>query len=388
MSLRVGIVGCGGISRSHAAAYANLKVVDFAAVCDIDPESLAERADEHGVTGRYVDYEEMFAAEELALVSVCTHAPLHGPVTIAAANAGIHVLCEKPLSVDLEMADRMVTACRDAGVHLAVSHQYRFSPPYRRAKAFVEDGKIGALRSIREVGKGREAGFELMEMGVHYFDEMDLFMGHIDWVHAQMTYEGRDVTVNDIMHSRELCPTDNRDNGMVAGDRMLVHLSGGAGVSGVVELYPREAYAGWLAGPHLLGDTAQLMCKQNPKTGTVETWFCPSDVSFAAHTSEWELVEIEEAAYVIDGQIWDSRHSIWSVHNVVSAILDGKQPELGGEKALTSLECVSGSYESHFTRSRAYLPLADRRHPLVKRLGNATTHLRPPGFGGQEDRHR
>ena len=107
MTLRAGIVGCGGVSRSHAAAYAHLDTVALVALCDINPAALDERANEHGVANRYTEYEELFRRERLDVVSVCTHAPLHTPVTLAAARAGVNVLCEKPLAIDLESADRM-----------------------------------------------------------------------------------------------------------------------------------------------------------------------------------------------------------------------------------------------------------------------------------------
>ena len=95
MTLRAGIVGCGGISRSHAGAHANLEGIDLVAMCDINRDALNNRADEYGVSNRYTDYEEMFTREDLDIVSVCTHAPLHAPIAIAAAKAGIHVLSEK-----------------------------------------------------------------------------------------------------------------------------------------------------------------------------------------------------------------------------------------------------------------------------------------------------
>ena len=368
MGLRAGIVGCGGISRSHATAYASLKDVELVALCDIEPTALNTRADEYAVSSRYSDFQEMFEKETLDVISVCTHAPLHAPVAIAAAETGINVLSEKPLSTDLENADQMVAACKAAGVRLAVSHQYRFTPLFRHAKEWIESGRIGEFRSIREVGKGREAGFELMEMGVHYFDEMDFFMDGIEWVHAQATYRGHAVGVEDIMHSSELCKTDRRDNGMVAGDIMMIHLGGKRGASGLVELYCRDPLQGWMMGPHILGSEGQLMIKPNPQTGVDEMWHCPFDVSFAAHTPQWERVLLPEEAFVIDGRSWSSRHSIWSVRDMVNAIRENRQPELGEARALTSLECVSAVYESHFTEARAYLPLEDRRHPLIKRL--------------------
>lgn len=368
MTLRAGIVGCGGISRSHAAAYANLEGVALVAMCDINIDVLNTRADEYGVSNRYTAYEEMFVCAGLDIVSVCTHAPLHAPITIAAAQAGIHILCEKPLSVDLENGDRMLAACREAGVHLAVSHQFRFSPLFRHAKSLVEAGKIGELRSIREVGKGREAGFELMEMGVHYFDEMDFFLEGISWIQAHITYRGHDVTAADIMHSSELCKTDRRDNGIVAGDTMLVHIGGAKGSYGIMELYCRQRRHGWMMGPHLLGAEGQLIIKPHPETGIDEMWYCPFDVSFAAHTPVWERIELDVDKFLISGKAWQTRHTIWSAQNMRDAILNGTAPELGGRNAITSLECVSATYVSHFSRQKVQLPLAERSHPLVKRL--------------------
>ncbi len=365
MTLRAGIVGCGGISRSHAAAHANLEDVHLVALSDINRESLNTRADEYGVANRYIDYQEMFAREDLDLVSVCTHAPLHAPIAIAAAKAGIHVLCEKPLSVDLKTAERMLTASREADVHLAVSHQFRFTPLFRHAKMWVDEGKIGELRSIREVGKGREAGFELMEMGVHYFDEMDFFLDGIAWIHAHITYQKHDVTAADIMHSSQLCKTDKRDNGLVAGDTMLVHIGGTHGSYGIMELYCRKRRHGWMMGPHILGSEGQLMIKPHPKTGIDEMWHCPFDVSFAEHTPVWKPVELEHEKFVIDGKTWPTRHTIWSAKNIRDAILNGEQPELGGQKALLSLECVSATYISHFSGTKVQLPVAERQHPLV-----------------------
>ena len=372
MTLRAGIVGCGGISRAHASAYANLDGVTLSALCDINAEALNARADEHGVSARYSDFEEMFEKEELDVVSVCTHAPLHGPVAIAAARHGVNVLSEKPLSVDLETADKMLAACNEAGVRLAVSHQFRFTPLFQEAKAWIDAGRIGEFRSIREVGKGRPAGFELMEMGVHYFDGMELFLDGIEWIHAQITYDGHEVGVQDIMTSRELCKTDKRDNGIVAGDTMLIHIKGTNGGYGVMELYPRKQTQGWMMGPHILGSEGQLIIRPNPDSFVDELWHCPFDVSFPTHTPQWEKVPIDLERLRIGDGLWGRRQSIWSVRDMVTSIKEGRQPQLGGSAALTSLECVFAVYESHFTGTRATLPLKERRHPLVNRLQNTS----------------
>ena len=365
--MRVGVVGCGGISASHLSGYANLSQTEIVAVCDINETALHKRADEFEVRGRYTNYQQMLDQEGLDLVSICTHAPFHMPIAVAAAERGINVLSEKPLAVDLVQADRMLSACTRAGVHLAVSHQFRFTPIFRQVKRWVDGGRIGQLRSIREVGKGREAGFELMEMGVHYFDEIDFFLGGIEWVHAQISYQGHSATIEDIMHSSQLCQTDRRDNGTVAGDTMLVHVGGKNGTYGEIELYCRPEQHGWMMGPHLLGSRGQMMVKPNAKTGIDEIWYCPFDVSFANQTPDWELVPFDEALFLIEGKAWPSRHTIWSIQNVVTAIREGQQPELSGKQALVSLECVSATYESHFTAARVNLPMTDRQHPLEKR---------------------
>jgi len=187
VTLRAALIGCGRISRSHASAYVNLDGIELAALCNIDSTAANVCGVEHGVTRCYTDYEQMLLQEQLALVSMCAHAPLHAPITIACANKGVNVLCEKPLSVDLESADHMLKSCRDAGVHLPISHQFRFAPILGQVKKLIEDGHIGELRSIRGVGKGRPPGFELMEMGVHYFDEMEFFLGNIGWVLSQIS---------------------------------------------------------------------------------------------------------------------------------------------------------------------------------------------------------
>ena len=261
-----------------------------------------------------------------------------------------------------------MTACSEAGVRLAISHQFRFTPLFQEAKAWIEAGRIGEFRTVREVGKGRPAGFELMEMGVHYFDEMAFFMDGIEWIHAQVSYQGHAVDVQDIMSSRELCKTDRRDNGIVAGDTMMVHVQGRNGGYGVMELYPRHQVQGWMMGPHIIGSKGQLMIKPNPGTSVDEMWHCPFDVAFAAHTPQWERVTIDPERFRIGGKLWQGRHSIWSVRDMVNSIREKRQPQLGGAAALTSLECVAAVYESHFTGARATLPLNERRHPLIRRL--------------------
>ena len=86
----------------------------------------------------YSSYEEMLQREELDIVSVCTHAPLHAPVTLAAAEAGVKaVFCEKAIATSLAEADAMVAACDERNVKLVINHTRRWDPYYETALALI-----------------------------------------------------------------------------------------------------------------------------------------------------------------------------------------------------------------------------------------------------------
>ena len=96
--IKVGVIGVGSIAEMHIAGYKADPRVELAAFCDINEERLKEKGERHGVTRLYTDVKDMVAKEELDAVSVCTWNAAHAPCTIAALEAGLHVLCEKPMA--------------------------------------------------------------------------------------------------------------------------------------------------------------------------------------------------------------------------------------------------------------------------------------------------
>src|SRR5690606_36290207 len=146
--LRVAIIGTGNISQAHYDGYraAGANVV---ALCDVNPVQLAARASAWGVDRTFSEYREMFAAGGIDAVSIAAPTAVHHPATLAAAEAGVHVLVEKPIALDLALADEMIAACRAAGVMLVVNHQLRSSGPARKAKELVESGAIGRVTHLR-----------------------------------------------------------------------------------------------------------------------------------------------------------------------------------------------------------------------------------------------
>ena len=189
---RVGIIGLGRVAStiqaevagyagrmllpySHTHAYAAVPQTRVCAVADVDPAKTADYVEQwqpvFGEIATYSSYEEMLHSEDLDVVSVCTHAPLHAPVTLAAAEAGVKaVFCEKAIATSLAAADAMIAACDEHNVKLVINHTRRWDPYYETALALIEDGRIGSVRTVAVHFAG-----ELVHTGIHWLDLMLLF---------------------------------------------------------------------------------------------------------------------------------------------------------------------------------------------------------------------
>ncbi len=91
--VRMGLIGCGNIARTHAAALSTLPESDFVACCDTDEGRARRLAEQHGAPRVYTDVRELLGSGEVDAVCVCTPHPSHAPLVVAAAEAGVHVLC-------------------------------------------------------------------------------------------------------------------------------------------------------------------------------------------------------------------------------------------------------------------------------------------------------
>jgi UDP-N-acetyl-2-amino-2-deoxyglucuronate dehydrogenase len=140
--LRVGVVGCGAISRNHLEAFAAVAGAEVTVVCDIDPDRAHRTATQYGIARAVTTVDEVLASG-VDIISVCTPHPTHEEVVLAAAAAGVHVLCEKPVAIDIDSARRMTSACHTAGVHLGVLFQRRFWPAAQEMKAELVQGRLG-----------------------------------------------------------------------------------------------------------------------------------------------------------------------------------------------------------------------------------------------------
>ena len=190
--LRVGIIGL-GIGRVHIDGWRQHPHVDVVAIADSDAARLAQVGTSHGIEARYTDPLAMLAAEKLDVVSVCVPNKFHLPLTLAALQAGCHVLCEKPMALSAAEGRQMLDAAQAAGKRLMINFSYRFSAQSRALKAQVDAGFFGDFYFGRTVWHRRRGmpgfggwfgqkalagGGPLIDLGVHRLDLALWLMGY------------------------------------------------------------------------------------------------------------------------------------------------------------------------------------------------------------------
>ena len=147
--LKVGIIGCGRIAQRHAHHIVNTEGLQLAAVCDIVQERANQLA-ESFVAQSYNDVRQLLEKEtDIDLISVCTPNGLHARHSILALQAGKHVLCEKPMAINVHDCGAMIQAAERANRRLFIVKQNRFNPPVAAVKQILEEGYLGKIYSIQ-----------------------------------------------------------------------------------------------------------------------------------------------------------------------------------------------------------------------------------------------
>jgi predicted dehydrogenase len=139
----VGVVGAGMIGDRHMLEYTKQPGVKLQAVSDVDSESANRAAEKHGIPSVYTDYRDLLAQKEIQAVTVAVPPYLHSEVVVAAAQAGKHIHCEKPMALTLEDADAMISACAERELILYISFTPRLTPIFRRLQEIVASGEFG-----------------------------------------------------------------------------------------------------------------------------------------------------------------------------------------------------------------------------------------------------
>ncbi|MDQ4215529.1 Gfo/Idh/MocA family oxidoreductase [Microbacterium capsulatum] len=148
--MRIGLIGAGAVAPFHVRAAAELAGAELTAVCDIDEASARRAADLAPGARVFTDHRRMIDAHAVDAVIVNTPHALHPPMAVDAAQAGLHVLVEKPMATSVEDCDRIAAACAAAGVALAVGHIQHHLPDKVAAHELIASGELGAVRLIRD----------------------------------------------------------------------------------------------------------------------------------------------------------------------------------------------------------------------------------------------
>lgn len=188
--LKVAVIGAGSISEVHFNAYKQNPEAELYAVCDLNESRAKAKAEKHGAPNVFTDYRELLADPALDAVSICTWNNSHAEISIAALEAGKHVLVEKPLCKTVEEAKCVEEAVRRSGKSLQVGFVRRYSSNTAIVKQFLEAGELGEIyyakaTCLRRLGnpggwfsdKERSGGGPLIDLGVHVIDLCWYLMG-------------------------------------------------------------------------------------------------------------------------------------------------------------------------------------------------------------------
>ena len=144
--VKVALVGAGNIANQHLESYKNVADAEVYAICDIDPVRLKMTADKFGIERRYPDIDSMLKdLPELDAADVCVWNCSHAECSIKALNAGLHVLCEKPMAYNTEQAVQMQEAAKKNNKLLMIGFVLRFSDDAKIAKDFIDQGYLGDI---------------------------------------------------------------------------------------------------------------------------------------------------------------------------------------------------------------------------------------------------
>jgi len=340
--VRVAHVGCGRISKSHFDALEAHKAdAELVAVCDVDPKALAAAEQKTGAAG-YPSLDKLLAKVECDLVVLATPSGLHPAQAIQAAQAGRHVMSEKPMATRWDDGKRMVEVCDKAGVQLFVVKQNRLNPTVRLVKDAIRKHRFGRIYTVTcnvfwtrpqeyyDSAKWRGTwefdGGAFMNQASHYVDLLEWLVGPVESVFAYTGTLARRIEVED------------------TGVAAIRWRSGAMGSINVTMCtYPKN----------LEGSVTILGEKGTVRLGGVavnkiEHWeFAQSDPEDDA---KWQ-----EASYQ-PSSIYGFGHKLY-YDNVIKALRGEAPAETDGREGLRSLELLIAIYQSARDGQRVGLPL-------------------------------
>ena len=337
----IGIIGCGKIAQvRHIPEYAAHPQAKLWGYYDLNQDRAKELAEQYG--GKvYPSWQDLLADPDIHAVSVCAANNAHAEITIAALDAGKHVLCEKPMATTLEECEAMVAAAKKSGKYLMIGHNQRLAKAHARARKLVEEGAIGNIVTFRTTfGHGGPETWSVDPgKATWFFDKKKAAMGAMADLGIHKTDLIQFLTGQKVVETTAVVTTLDKkgpDGGLIGVDDNAVciyRMSGGAvgtmtaswtyygaednstilyGTRGIMRVYDDPAYSIKIttaAGEHILYDIDQIQTNDNQtKSGVIDLF--------------------------------------------MDSLVNGTPPEISGEEALSAMRAVFASIRSAETGER------------------------------------
>ena len=383
------LVGCGGMGHRHIMGYKELVDsgignLNLVAVCDIRPENAELVANEtERLLGRrpmvFTDLDEVLAHPDIAAVDVVTDGSTHHEVALPALEAGKHALVEKPLGITIRACQAMIAAARRRGVVLATAENYRRDPPNRLVQAIIDQGLLGKPYLMVQTSLGgddtmaitpwrhlKEKGAIGLDMGVHYADIIQYYMGEYDQIfgrglivepvrrkpdhanHPLVSYRERAKTYPETVEATgedSVIALYTMESGAIV---QLTYVGGGRGSQGWERSVHGRLGAVYAPGERN-GRPVVLRLEGRELKGREILSLLPN----------FQLDEITERLFGRQGVEYglpaDASHAVFAVdakhlaieyHDFGEAILKGRSPEVDGEGGMKAVAAILGVYES------------------------------------------
>ncbi|HNV62853.1 MAG TPA: Gfo/Idh/MocA family oxidoreductase [Candidatus Cloacimonas acidaminovorans] len=340
-TVKIGLIGCGRISKNHLDAVSQIPEAEFVAVCDLVEEKMQAVAENYGIKNLYNNYQDMLENEKLDLVSICTPSGLHPQMGIDVAKHKINVLTEKPMATNIESADALIRACDQNKVKLFVVKQNRLNATMQLLKRAIDKGRFGRIylaesnvfwqrpQSYYDAEKWRGTwefdGGAFMNQASHYVDALYWLLGNVDSVMAYTATMARRIEAEDtgcaILHFR---------NGIIAT------------INVTMLTYPKN-FEGSIT---IIGE------KGTVKIGGVAV----------NKIEKWEFEDYDDDDRIAQDANYQPPNVYGFGHNpyyrnVIDVLLGKDVPSTDGRDGRKSVEIIQAIYRSAKTGKRVSLPL-------------------------------
>jgi UDP-N-acetyl-2-amino-2-deoxyglucuronate dehydrogenase len=339
--IKIAILGCGRISKNHFSSIDKHKEnMELVAVCDNNPTALEKATAEHNIPG-YLSLDEMLEKEELDIVAICTPSGLHPAQTEKIAQAGVHVMSEKPMATRWADGIKMVKVCDEHNVWLFIVKQNRRNTTLQLLKRAVEEKRFGRIHMVHinvfwtrpqeyyDQAKWRGTweldGGAFMNQASHYVDLIDWLIGPVDSVQAMTGTLARDIEVED------------------TGVMNIRWRNGALGSMSVTMLtYPKN----------MEGSITIIGDKGTVRVGGVAV----NDIQMWEFADEKDYDRQVEAANYETSSVYGFGHPLY-YKNVIDVLRGEAEPETDGREGLKSLEVLIAGYLSARDGKTISLPL-------------------------------